>query len=155
MLNPGQTFDTSFYSMGTRQIIFRVVRSTGNKDVALHSLVSVGILQNGQLQIGTILSDESENSATSGYEYGGIGRSIVSNIISGENIPTYTPTAPSLYNATAAGAYNADITGLADTWAFNQNAGRAEQLGGFQVRLDGLTAFINPCDSTIATPTPC
>jgi hypothetical protein len=80
---------------------------------------------------------------------------MISNPIAGENVPTFTPTAPSSYNASAAGIYNPDITGVADTWAFSQNAGHADQLGGFIIRIDGLKAFIDPCDPIIPTPSPC
>ena len=80
---------------------------------------------------------------------------MISNIISGENVPTFTPTAPSSYNATAAGAYSPSLTGVDDTWAFNQNAGHADQLGGFIIQLSGLMSYIGPCETLIPTPVPC
>ena len=156
ILAPGQNFDGSYaLGGGTRNIIFRTVRTTGGKNAALHSLGSLSISSTGILFWGGPLYDETYASAVSGWEYSGIGRSMISNIISGENVPTFTPTAPSSYNASAAGIYNPDITGVADTWAFSQNAGHADQLGGFIIRIDGLKAFIDPCDPIIPTPSPC
>ena len=84
---------------------------------------------------------------------------MISNIISGAHVPTFTPASPSSYNAPAAGmypnAYTADLTSNTDTWTFSQNAGHADQLGGFIVQLSGLMSYISPCDPLIPTPTPC
>jgi hypothetical protein len=153
VLPTGQSLDGS-YTLGTRQIIARTVRSTGGDNAALHSLVTVIITNTGDLQLSTILYDE-DFSGTVGYEYSGIGRHLISNIISGENIPTYTPAAPSIFNAAAPGAYQADITGVLDTWAFNQNAGHADELGGFIIQLSGLSTFVDPCDTYIPTLVVC
>lgn len=155
VLGPGQFFDGS-YTISTRNIIYRTVRVSDGKDAALYSLVSIAIRPTGELVVGTIVAEESYDAVGSGYLYSGLARNVISNIISGENVPTYTAAAPSQYNASAAGVYSdSNLTGLAATWSFSQDAGRADQLGGFQFRLDGLSAFINPCDTTIPTPTPC
>jgi hypothetical protein len=143
------------YVLGTRQIIARTITTTGNINAGLNSLVSITIGSSGTLQLGGILYDETYPGALAGIEYSATGRNVVSNIISGENVPTFTPTAPSSYNATAAGTYAPDITGDADTWAFTQNAGHADQLGGFIIQLSGLMSYIGPCETLIPTPVPC
>ena len=150
----GNALDGS-YALNTRHIIARTVRTTGSLNAALNSLVVVSITSTGLLQLSGPLFDESYASAVSGIEYSAISRSMISNIISGENVPAFTPTAPSSYNATAAGAYSPDITGNADTWAFTQNAGHADQLGGFIIQLSGLMSYIGPCETLIPTPLPC
>jgi hypothetical protein len=150
----GNALDGS-YALGTRHIIARTVRTTGAKNAALNSLVVVSISSTGLLQLSSILYDETYASATSGIEYSAIGRSMISNIISGENVPTFTPTAPSSYNAAAAATYSPLITGVDDTWAFTQNAGHADQLGGFIIQLSGLMSYIGPCETLIPTPVPC
>ena len=152
VLPAGQSLDGS-YTLGTRHIIARNVSTSAN-DATLHSLVGISILNTGALQISSILYDE-DYSGSTGYEYSAIGRHLVSNIISGENIPTYTPTAPSIFNAVTSGAYQGNTTGLSATWRFNQNAGRADQLGGFIIQLSGLSAFVNPCDIYIPTLVVC
>ena len=153
VLPVGQSLDGQ-YSLGTRQIIARTVRSVGGDNAALHSLVTVFITSTGDLQVSSILYDENFT-GTVGYEYSGIGRHLISNIISGENIPTYTPAAPSIFNAAAVGAYQGNITGVNDTWAFSQNAGHADELGGFIIQLSGLSTFVNPCDIYIPTLVVC
>jgi hypothetical protein len=150
----GNTLDGS-YVLGTRQIIQRSVRTTGNINAGLNSLVGVSISSTGVLQISGPLYDESYASAGSGIEYSAIGRNVISNIISGENVPTFTPTAPSSYNTAAAGAYSPSLIGDTDTWAFTQNAGHADQLGGFIIQLSGLMSYIGPCETLIPTPVPC
>ena len=150
----GNALDGS-YTLGTRQIIQRTVTTTGNINAGLNSLVGLTIGSSGTLLISSILYDETYSGVGTGIEYSAIGRSMISNIISGENVPTFIPTAPSSYNATAAGAYAPDITGDADTWDFNQNAGHADQLGGFIIQLSGLMSYIGPCETLIPTPVPC
>jgi hypothetical protein len=51
--------------------------------------------------------------------------------------------------------YNAEILQENDTWGFSQNAGHADQMGGFIIRIDGMRAFVAPCDPVIPTPNPC
>jgi len=150
----GNTLDGS-YVLGTRQIIQRTVRTTGNINAGLNSLVGVSISSSGVLQISGPLYDESYASAGSGIEYSAIGRNVISNIRVGAHIPTFTPASPSSYNAPGAITYSPDITGDTDTWAFTQNAGHADQLGGFIIQLSGLMSYIGPCETLIPTPVPC
>jgi hypothetical protein len=154
ILGPGETFDGS-YLKGTREIIYRIVKSS-DRHVCLHTLVSLSVDDTGVLTLGSVLADESYQSSTYGYEFGAIGRNLISNIVSGDYVPTYTPTSPSQYNAPSAGAYaTSQITGAAGTWLFNQDAGRADQLGGFLFRLDGLRSFIEPCGVYVPTYASC
>jgi hypothetical protein len=44
---------------------------------------------------------------------------------------------------------------ITDTTTTGINAGTADNLGGFKFPLDGLIAYISPCDDTIPTPEPC
>jgi hypothetical protein len=156
ILAPAQTFDGAYtVGGGTRIIAFRTVKTTGDKNAVLHTLGNLSISSTGVLSWEGPIFDESYTSNISGWEYSGIGRHLISNPIAGENVPTFTPVAPSNYNAASAGTYSPEITAVADTWAFSQNCGRADQMGGFIIRLDGMRAFINPCDAVIPTPNPC
>jgi hypothetical protein len=160
ILGAGQQFDTS-YTKGTRDNIFRVVRVEHSTlatkiDAALSTIVGITIRNNGQLVVSTVLSDESFASSTSGLEYSSTNRSIISNIKTNDYVPTFTPTAPSQYNAVASGVYsNSQLTASDYVWLFDQDAGDAAQLGGFQLRLDGLKAFIDPCDTDVVTYATC
>jgi hypothetical protein len=154
ILNPGQTFDGS-YTTGNREIVLRNVTTAEGKNVNISSVVITSIDANGVLGLFPITYTELFNSSTSGYEYSSAFRNLVSNIIAGEQIPLFTPAAPSLYNAPGVGVYEPQLTGANDTWTFNQNAGRADELGGFLVSLNGLRTFVSPCGDVIPTPDPC
>jgi hypothetical protein len=82
-------------------------------------------------------------------------RFITSNVRAGEYLPDYLGTGSDIHNAPA----NANFPLLSDTfnltWPFSCDAGNEEQIGGFTIRLDGLIAYLNPCETLIPTPTPC
>jgi hypothetical protein len=82
-------------------------------------------------------------------------RFITSNVRFREYLPNYLGTGSDIHNAPG----NANFPLLSDTfnltWPFSCDAGNEEQIGGFTIRLDGLIAYLNPCETLIPTPTPC
>ena len=163
ILSSGQAIDNT-YSMGTLSIIERITEigtieddvKSGAKSVCLNSLVQISIDTNGLLTCTALNNLEGFNSAASTQSYSAIGRNVVSNIIEGKYAPTFTAADPSQYNATAPGAYsNSNLTGASYKWLFTQDAGRADQLGGFQFRLDGLITYLEPCNDYTPTLDPC
>jgi hypothetical protein len=82
-------------------------------------------------------------------------RLITSNVRSGQYLPDYLAAGTDIHNAPS----NANFPLVSDTfnltWPFSCDAGDENQVGGFGVRLDGLIAYINPCETLIPTPTPC
>ena len=151
VLPAGINFDRDSTN-GNRQFIFRNINVGGN-NVFLSSLSSAFVNSTGIIGCTAPYNNEDYNG--DGIIYSSMQRNVVSNIIAGENIPLYNPTAPSINNATGAVTYNANIIGSASTWPFTQNCMSAFQLGGFSVRIDGLRAYIDPCATSIPTPTPC
>jgi hypothetical protein len=144
----------SSYTNGNRQFINRAINVNGGIDgVYLATHIGLGISSTGQLFVTAPYGVE--NYVGSGLQNSSILRSVVSNVISGDNIPLYTNTAPSNSNLSAAGVDNVDITGSTITWPFTVNCNNAYELGGFTLRLDGLSGYINPCETLIATPVPC
>jgi hypothetical protein len=153
VLPAGINFDRDSTN-GNRQLIYRNI-NVGGDNVFLSSVSAAFVNSTGI--IGITAPNNNENFNGGGIIYSSMQRNVVSNIISGENIPLYDPTAPSINNAPAPppSTYNADIIVSASTWPFSQNCMSAFQLGGFSVRIDGLRAYIDPCATTIPTPTPC
>lgn len=147
------------YTNGNRQFVNRAINLEGDASafgVVLATHIGGPVVSStGQLYITSPYSVE--NYHGSGLQNSSILRSVVSNIISGENIPLYTNTAPSNSNAPAPppAAYNADINISSFGWPFSMNCNNAYELGGFTVRLDGLRGYIDPCGTLIATPPPC
>jgi hypothetical protein len=70
-------------------------------------------------------------------------RFITSNVRLGEYLPNYIGAGTDIHNAPS----NANYPLLADafnlTWPFSCDAGNENQIGGFNFKLDGLTAFIS------------
>ena len=153
VLPAGINFDRDSTN-GNRQLIYRNINVSGD-NVFLSSVSSAFVNSTGI--IGITAPNNNENFNGDGIIYSSMQRNIVSNISSGDNIPLFTPAAPSANNTVgvAGSTYNADITVSASTWPFSQNCMSAFQLGGFSVRIDGLRAYIDPCATTIPTPTPC
>ena len=142
------------YATGNRQFINRAINAyPGPNGVYLATHVGVGVTSTGQLFVSAPYSVE--NYIGTGLQDSSILRSVVSNITLGDNIPLYTNTAPSNSNFLAAGVDNVDITGSTITWPFTVNCVNAYELGGFTVKIDGLRGYIDPCETLIATPTPC
>ena len=82
-------------------------------------------------------------------------RQLCTTAITGENIPEYFGTAPSQFNASAAGSYQPNLVGSAQTFAFDQDMSRAEQLGGLQINLSDLRAYVNDCSGNTPTFVAC
>jgi hypothetical protein len=147
------------YTNGNRQFVNRAINITESAfGVVLATHIGLAVSTTGQLYITSPYSVE--NYIGTGLQNSSILRSVVSNIISGENIPLYTNTAPSNSNAAGpgiipAGINHVDITGSSYGWPFSMNCNNAYELGGFTVRLDGLKGYIDPCGTLIATPPPC
>ena len=76
-------------------------------------------------------------------------RFTTSNIRSGEYIPNYIAAASDIHNAPS----NANFPLVSDTynltWPFTCNAAQADNIGGFVFVLDGLKAFVDPCNTDI------
>ena len=142
------------YTNGNRQFVNRAINITESAfGVVLATHIGLAVSTTGQLYITSPYSVE--NYTGTGLQNSSILRSVVSNIMRGENIPLYTNTAPSNSNAPGTIAYNADINASSFTWPFNMNCNNAYEMGGFSVRIDGLKSYIDPCGTLIPTPTPC
>lgn len=139
-------------TLGNRQIVNRGVKATG-RDVVLSTVLGVFADSTGRLAFTAPYSVENFNDDI--LLNTSMLRNIVSNIIANENVPKFEPTAPSANNAPAVGAYQADLVGATERWGFTQNCMSAFQLGGFSVRIDGLSLYIDPCTTTIPSPNPC
>jgi len=143
-------------TLGNRAFAFRGINITGSVSTILSTVVGVFVDPTGRLAISAPNAVENYNGT--GLYYSSMQRNVVSNPIVGNYIPLFDISAPSATNGPSASAtYNADLKTLtsAYVWPFTQNCMSAFQLGGFSVRLDGLRAYISPCEASIPTPVPC
>lgn len=108
---------------------------------ALSTVLSVIIQQNKRL-VFQLLKDIEIPSGLSGVVGNSALRFITSNVRSGEFLPDYLAAATDIQNAPA----NANFPLVSDTfnltYPFSCDAGDETQIGGFIVRIDGLTAYL-------------
>jgi hypothetical protein len=138
VLDTGINFDRDS-TTGNRQFIFRNI-DVGGQNVYLSSIAGVFITSTGLLGMTAPIGAETFNQ--NGIINSSMQRNVVSNIISGQNIPIYNPTAPSINNANTTTTYNANITGSTATWPFSMNCANAFEMGGFTIRIDTLVNFL-------------
>lgn len=74
-------------------------------------------------------------------------RLITSNVRVGEYLPNYIGSGTDIHNAPS----NANFPLLSDTfnltWPFSCDAGNENQIGGFNFSIDGLIAYLSPCNT--------
>ena len=82
-------------------------------------------------------------------------RLVTSNVRVGEYLPNYIGTGTDIHNAPS----NANFPLLSDTfnltWPFSCDAGNENQIGGFNFTLDGLIAYVDPCNTETGFSTVC
>jgi hypothetical protein len=82
-------------------------------------------------------------------------RLVTSNVRVGEYLPNYIGTGTDIHNAPS----NANFPLLSDTfnltWPFSCDAGNENQIGGFYFVIDGLIAYVDPCNTETGFSTVC
>lgn len=146
-------------------IATRQINLTASYGAALSATLSVTISSTGVLSAVVIKDLELSSVRGDGMRGTTQLRMINTNIRSGEVIPNYINTATDIQNLPGAGVSNLvassqftseTSTPVASlTWPFSCDTGEETEIGGFAFRLDGLTAFVDPCAATVPTPSPC
>ena len=82
-------------------------------------------------------------------------RLVTRNVRAGEYLPNYIGTGTDIHNAPS----NANFPLLSDTfnltWPFSCDAGNENQIGGFYFVIDGLVAYVDPCNTETGFSTVC
>lgn len=125
----------------TRQI---TVKSTNG--TALTSVINIFITANKQLEIQTVADIEEGSAPTTLYGNSPF-RFITSNIRLGEYLPNYIASASDIQNAPSNANFPLVSNTFNATWDFSCDAAEADQLGGFEFSLDGMIAYLDPCNS--------
>jgi hypothetical protein len=151
ILGAGETLDASA-SVSGRVICERVGRTPNplNDDIAMTSVIGLSLSSAGELIVTSANFNDFYRSPNVVGKTS-LTRQLCTVAISGENIPEYYGTAPSQFNATAAGNYQPNIVGSAQTYAFSQDMSRAEQLAGLAINISDIKAFVEDCSGN--TPT--
>jgi len=158
----GYVLDGRYQNDGWK-LAYRVV-DTGSNTTILTTFFSPVITENGVLTFGLI------KNAEEGIVGGGGSvawdtcpiNNVISHVLSGYAVPKYDNGLPAA--ATNVLHDGGGATGMqtrqvyystTEEYPFSCNANDENDVGGFHLRIDGLTAFISPCVTTIPTPTPC
>lgn len=149
ILSAGETLDQT-YGFGYR-IAYRPINA-GAASTMLTTLGSVAITSAGILQWGTTTnSEESIISVGGQYAFNTSPINYIQSIVvEGEFVPKFSAAGSTFDSANAPGVVNTALD-YQETlvYPFSANCTLAEEIGGHGLRLDGLTAFINPC--TVST----
>ena len=81
---------------------------------------------------------------------------IISHVRSGDNVPEFANIVTNVNSHPGAGTIGLDLRYSAtNIYPFSCNANDEQQVGGFRIQLDGLTAYIDPCTTDIPTAIIC
>jgi len=159
VLPAGFAIDSQYQNPAGWKIGQRIIPINGFNSTFLSTLFSQVITPNGNLVLGLIKDTEaswvSGRGGNNSFDTSHLNY-IISHVTSGESAPQFK-TGTNIVHSLAGGGtsdLNLDFP-AAYTYPFSCNANDEQEVGGFFVRLDGLTAFISPCEDLIPTPTPC
>ena len=137
------------------QPIARQINVDGTYGTALTSVVNIFITNTKQLEVQVLLDIEETSTRPTGAIGNSPFRFITSNVRSGEYLPNYIASGSDIHNAPS----NANFPLVSDTfnatWPFSCNAGSPSQVGGFEFSLDGMIAYLDPCNAETGFSTTC
>ena len=116
--------------------------------------MNIFITANKQLEIQTVADIEDGSAPTTLYGNSPF-RFITSNIRIGENLPNYIAAASDIQNAPSSANFSLVSDAFAATWDFSCDAAEADQIGGFEFSLDGMIAYLDPCNTETGFSTTC
>jgi hypothetical protein len=143
-ITTGNLDDT--YSLGWT-VAVRGIDVNGTYGTALTSMFAVSVSAGKGLQAQLLHDIEITPTRGAGYQGNSPLRLITSNVRLGEYLPNYLGTGTDIHNAPS----NANFPMVSDTfnatWPFSCDAGNENQVGGFNFKLDGLIAYLSPCNT--------
>jgi hypothetical protein len=133
------------YSLGWI-VATRPIDVNATYGTSLTAVFAISISTGKSLQAQMLHDIEITTTRGSGFQGNSPLRFITSNVRVGEYLPNYIGTGTDIHNAPS----NANFPLLSDTfnatWPFSCDAGNENQVGGFNFRLDGLIAYLDPCN---------
>jgi hypothetical protein len=124
----------------------------GGYGTALSALLSVGIASDKKLYAAVLKDLEYTSTVQNPAQLGSSHlRYITSNVLSGQEVPNFLSPNTQIHSANipGGGTLAVDVEYNSFTYPFSCNAGLETQIGGFVFRLDGLIAYLDPCNSDI------
>ena len=137
------------------QPIARQIDVNGTYGTALTSVVNIFITNTKQLQLQVLLDIEETSTRPTGAIGNSPFRFITSNVRSGEYLPNYIASASDIHNAPSNANFPLVSNTYNATWPFSCDAGEPDQIGGFEFSLDGMIAYLDPCNTETGLSTVC
>ena len=117
-----------------------------NYGTSLSAMFAVSISPTKGLQASMVHDIEITTTRGLGVQGNSPLRFVTSNVRLGEYLPNYIAAGTDIHNAPS----NANFPLVSDTfnltWPFSCDAGNENQVGGFAFKLDGLIAYLAPCN---------
>lgn len=136
-------------------VALRPIDVNGSNGTCLTSAVKAIITSTKGLTVQLVHDIEITTTRGSGIQGNSPLRLITSNVRFGEYLPNYIGTGTDIHNAPS----NANFPLLSDTfnltWPFSCDAGNENQVGGFNFSIDGLIAYVDPCNTETGFSTVC
>ena len=142
------------YSLGWI-VAVRGIDVNATYGTTLTSMFAISISAAKGLQAQLVHDIEITPTRGAGYQGNSPLRFITSNVRAGEYLPNYLGTGTDIHNAPS----NANFPLVSDTfnatWPLSCDAGNENQVGGFNFKLDGLIAYLGPCNNETGLSTVC
>jgi hypothetical protein len=132
------------YSFINSEIIYRPINLNGTYGSVLTGIIRVRLTNDGILELYTLESSEKSDIRIAAAGSSHL-RLITSNVQRTYNVPNNSGATATIQNAPSAATYSPDLDAFALTWPFDCNAAKADQIGGFSFKIDGLKAYIPVC----------
>jgi hypothetical protein len=153
----GYALDGNYSHPARFQISNRVIQIGSNTSTILTTLLTMTITSNGILSLGLVKNSEESliNGNNAAFDTSHLNY-VISHVVSGENVPQFKTSTNIVHSLAGGGTSDLNLDfPSAYTYPFSCNANDENDLGGFTLSLNGLTAFISPCGTLIPTPKPC
>lgn len=128
-------------------VALRPIDVNGSNGTCLTSAIRAIVTSTKGLTVQLVHDIEITTTRGSGIQGNSPLRLITSNVRFGEYLPNYIGTGTDIHNAPS----NANFPLLSDTfnltWPFSCDAGNENQIGGFNFSIDGLIAYVDPCNT--------
>lgn len=136
-------------------VALRPIDVNASNGTCLTSAIRVSITSTKGLSVQLVHDIEITTTRGSGIQGNSPLRLVTSNVRSGEYLPNYIGTGTDIHNAPSNANFplRSDIFNL--TWPFSCDAGNENQIGGFNFSIDGLIAYVDPCNTETGFSTTC
>lgn len=140
----GATSNLDGYNFINSEIIYRPINLDATYGSVLTGIIRVRLTNDGILELYTLESSEKSDIRIAAAGSSHL-RLITSNVKRTYNVPNNSGATATIQNAPSAATYSPDLDAFALTWPFDCNAAKANQVGGFSFKIDGLKAYMPVC----------